>query len=136
MHDRRNTEIGHLQIDYRNSCAMIKFLHKPCHTDGINSIEIAQKMKTKIKNVKMNELEQLLHLRMGTKKFPFIKMSEVTDFPRFTKSEMIEKIFFGSYYIDRSKSYLGDIMENDVCIVLDENCITEIINSNKDSKKE
>lgn len=99
---------------------MINFLHKPCCADGDNAVDISQRMISKINNIKINELEILLPLRLGTKKVPFINMSELQDFPRFTEAEMTEKIFFGSYYIQRSKSYLKDIIDNDFYAIIDE----------------
>ena len=99
---------------------MINFLHKPCCADGDKASEISERIKNKCKNVKINDLENLLNLRLGTKKIPFIKMTEIIDFPQYSESEMIEKIFFGSYYVHRSKSYLADIIENNNCAIIDE----------------
>lgn len=52
----RNTEIGHIQIDYRIACAMINFFHKPCCPDGKKAKTIANRMKEKAKTTS-NHLE-------------------------------------------------------------------------------
>ena len=113
---------------------MINFLHKPCNADGNKATEIGLRLKTKINNVKKNLLEHFLSLRLGTKKLPFLKLSDITDFPKFTEAEMIENIFYGSYYIQRAKSYLSDIIKNNDFVIIDEECIKTIKNTN--NKKE
>ncbi len=47
LNNRRNTEVGHLQIDYRITCAMLNYLHKSCCADGINSESIANRLNRK-----------------------------------------------------------------------------------------
>ena len=47
---------------------------------------------------------------------------------------MIENIFYGSYYIQRAKSYLSDIIKNNDFVIIDEECIKTIKNTN--NKKE
>ena len=105
---------------------MLNFLHNPCCADGDKAIHISNQMKNKINNIKKNELEHLMILRMGTQKFPYSNMSDLTDFPKFTIPEMTENIFFGSSYIQRAKSYLNDIMKNDVFLKINEECIRSI----------
>ena len=44
----RDNEVGHLQIDNRNTCAMFNFLHNPCCADGNKAINVSNQMKNKI----------------------------------------------------------------------------------------
>ena len=61
---------------------MINFLHKPCCADGDKAGEISRKIKEKYNQMNENELEPLISIRLGTKKIPSIKLSELIDFPR------------------------------------------------------
>ena len=100
---------------------MINFLHKPCCADAPTVDEISLSIKNKCKTeIENTELEHLMQLRIGTKKIPFIKMLTITDFPRFSEDEMVQKIFYGSYYLSLSKSYLADLIRNDNCAIIDE----------------
>ena len=59
-------------------------------------------------------------------KFHQIKLSDLTDFPRISEAKMHEDIFFGSYYIRQSKSYLSDIMKNDSCSIIYESVLNKL----------
>ena len=48
---------------------MINFLHKPCCADGDKAGEISRKIKEKCNQMNENELEPLISIRSGTKKF-------------------------------------------------------------------
>jgi hypothetical protein len=118
---RRNTEIGHLALDYRIACAMINFLHRPCFTDlkknkdgsvdTVRADKIADRLLKKCENPTENHLENILKLRLGTNAVPKIKFSDITDFPKLSKSTMISKLFFGNYYLKQSIKYLADIIK-------------------------
>jgi hypothetical protein len=41
----RNTEAGHIQIDYRICCAMANYNFVPCIPDGNHTVEIANRIK-------------------------------------------------------------------------------------------
>ena len=45
---------------------MINFLHTPCCADGDKAAEISHKIKEKCNNIKENDLEHLLSIRVGT----------------------------------------------------------------------
>ena len=76
----RNTIVGHIQIDYRITCALYNFQHNPCNPDGINGKEVAKRMKKKFKNLKTNPLIFLLSKHLNTKFLEKIKLSEINDF--------------------------------------------------------
>ena len=123
LDNRRNSEVTHLQFDYRNACAMLNFVHKPCCADGDLAQEIGERLKQKCSETKINILENLLKLRIGTKKTPLKNFTELVDFPKLTEYEMETKLFFGSYYIKQSKSYLGDLLKNENFSSMNENVL-------------
>jgi hypothetical protein len=118
---RRNSELGHLAIDYRIACAMINYLHKPCITDlkkkkdGSMDEKRAQKIGSRLlhkcKNSTENHLENILKLRLGTSAIPKVKFEDVSDFPKMSRATMVSKLFFGNYYIHQSIRYLDDLLK-------------------------
>ena len=64
---------------------MLNFLHKPCCADGDKAEKIGERLKRKCDKIRSNALEALLTLRIGTMTIPYIKLSEITDFPRLSK---------------------------------------------------
>ncbi len=74
----RNTQVGHIQIDYRIACAMINFTHKPCCPDGSNAEELARIIKKKSK-LHENNMEHLLSRRFNTKKCIEKQLSSIED---------------------------------------------------------
>lgn len=115
----RNSVINHIQKDYRNACAMINFFHKPCCPDGENSRSIAKRMKKKAKEYE-NELEYLLKTRLDTKATKELKFSEIEDFPRLSKTIIIENIIFGTYQYNQCQSYYEDLLDNETCYLISE----------------
>jgi hypothetical protein len=110
LFDRRNTEVGHLQIDYRNVCAMLNFLHKPCHADiNRDPAKIAKKIRDRFQ-IQTNDLTKLFKIQFDTNAVPLQNLSEFIDFPRLSEDEMIENIFFGSFYIKQSQMYMSDLL--------------------------
>ncbi|CAF1031356.1 unnamed protein product [Brachionus calyciflorus] len=87
----RNTEIGHIQIDYRIACAMLNFTHKPFSE---------------------NQLEFLLSKQLDTKIIPSVDIKTLLDFPKLTVETLKEDIFFGSFQYKESRSYFEDIIQN------------------------
>ena len=102
-----------MQIDYRNVCSIINFTHKPCCADENKAVIISEKIKEKINNTHVNDLEHLKNIQLGTKRNPFMQISELLDFPILSVEELQDEIFFGSYYIKQSRSYFADILSND-----------------------
>ena len=98
---------------------MLNFFHKPCCADSEKAFEISENIKNKSKIFESSLLENLLKLRIGTQKIQFKKMDEFIDFPKYTEDEMVEKIFYGTYYIQQSKSYLADILRNENFALID-----------------
>jgi hypothetical protein len=77
----RNTQAGHIQIDYRIASAMCNFVHNPCSPDGNNSKKIAHRIRERAK-IKYNRLEFLLSKRLDTRLIKKIDLTDITDFPR------------------------------------------------------
>ena len=106
----RNSQVGHIQIDYRIACAMINFTHKPCISDGKNSIKIAKRIKKKAK-ISTNNLEFLLKKRLDTKLMPSLELIKIEDFPKLKIKDIKERICFGTFQLKQSKSYLADLVK-------------------------
>ena len=121
----RNREIGHLQIDYRNVCAMINFTHKPCCPDFKNVTKIARSILTKGLN-RINQLDFLLGKQLDTKLITPIEITSVWDFPILKKSEMKYKIFLGSYQLNQARSYVRDIISSKNCYLVSHRLIKKL----------
>ncbi|RNA22461.1 hypothetical protein BpHYR1_039999 [Brachionus plicatilis] len=89
----RNSEAGHIMIDYRNCCAMINFDFKPCCSDGVNAGKIAKRILKKIEK-KQNNLEFLL-----------VKQCKI-------------KFLLGSFQLRQAKSYMSDLAENPTAFIV------------------
>jgi len=125
----RNTQAGHIQIDYRIACAMSNFTHYPCSPDGKNSMKVARRIRERAK-IKYNKLEFFLHKRLDTRLIKQIKLSEIDDFPRLTLKKIRENIIFGSYQLKLSKSYVNEMAQNGVAYIITD----EFLESNKTYK--
>jgi hypothetical protein len=123
----RNTEVGHIQIDYRIAAAMLNFSHKPITPDKNSAKTIANSMKNSCK-IKTNKLEFFLNKTVGTKTIPLIKIDDVKDFPRFKSKELINKIAFGTFQFKLVKSYLKDIINHGNPYRVSKNLYKEIKN--------
>lgn len=124
----RNTEIGHIQIDYRIACAMINFLHKPCCPDGEKASIIAERMKEKSKT-EINHLEFFLEKKkqLNTKYIYPIDINEINDFPKLMLKELKEEIFFGSFQYNQSKSYYADIIEEGKAYIVCDELLKDVL---------
>ena len=107
----RNSEIGHIQIDYRIACAMLNFKHQPCCPDKENVAKISNKLKERMK-IKKNPLENFLTKHLNTKAIPEINIDEINDFPKLRQNKLKNEIFLGSFQIKECIKYLNAIMEN------------------------
>ncbi len=121
----RNTEVGHIQIDYRIAAAMLNFTHKPILPDKNNARQIAISMKNRCE-MKINMLDFLLGKTVGTKSIPLIKIEDVKDFPRFKSNELINKIALGTFQFKLVKSYLKDIINHGYPYGVSKNLIGEM----------
>ncbi|CAF1024274.1 unnamed protein product [Brachionus calyciflorus] len=107
----RNTELGHILVDYRIACAMANFNHKPCCPDKKNVEKISNRIK-KRSMICSNPLGFLLKKHLDTKLIERINLSDISDFPRLSTKKMIEKIFLGTFQLKQAKSYLKDLLKN------------------------
>jgi hypothetical protein len=130
---RRNVEVGHLQIDYRNLCAILNFNHKPCASDCMREPEkIAERMLSK---AVINENQLVKLLKIGLNQYPSDKLERINDFPKISKQKLISKIFFGSYYIKQANSYIEDLLRVGRVHYIDDNTLQKNgINLRDDSK--
>jgi hypothetical protein len=125
LNKRRNSEVGHLQIDYRIACAMVNFTHKPCCADASNAEKIAKRILKKMIAPKTNILAKLIKLRLGTKITSAYDLNSISDFPKLKKSHLIKKFFLGSYYMKMCKSYLFDFLKTNAIYLITEKSITK-----------
>ncbi|CAF0856527.1 unnamed protein product [Brachionus calyciflorus] len=99
----RNTEAGHIMIDYRICCSMINFDLKPSCPDGKNAEKIATKILIRSQK-KENDLEFLLGKHLDTKSICPISFSEILDFQVSKRKSMKNNIFLGSYQFNQAKA--------------------------------
>ncbi|CAF0962569.1 unnamed protein product [Brachionus calyciflorus] len=116
----RNTQAGHIQVDFRIACAMSNYSHKPCCPDGKNSNNISEAMKQK-SNIKENSLEFFINKHLNTKDILNMSLSDIVDFPKLNLSVLSKEIFLGTYQLKECKSYLSDVIENGVCYIISDN---------------
>jgi hypothetical protein len=107
-----NNIIGHIQIDYRITCAMLNFTHRPCQSGGDQAQQMAARILKKIR-VKDNWFKFILSIRLGSSsKSSPINLNDINDFPRLSTTKLKNKIYYGPYQHKQAKSYLVDIMQN------------------------
>lgn len=126
----RNSEIGHIMVDYRICAAMSNFTHKPIMADGLRAKNVATRINHLVSpsttNLNKNNLSFLLNKRLDTKLIKSGKLSEINDFPRLKQKVMEQKIFLGTYQYRQSKSYMNDLIRSDTAYVIDTNEINRI----------
>ncbi|RMZ97209.1 disulfide-isomerase a6 [Brachionus plicatilis] len=76
-------------------------------------------MKKKAKEYE-NEIEYLLKTRLDTKATKELKFSEIEDFPRLSKTIIIENIIFGTYQYNQCQKYYEDLLNNETCYLISE----------------
>ena len=123
----RNTQVGHIQIDYRICCAMINFNFKPCIPDGIDTAKIANRIK-KRSSKKYNELEPLLKMRF-TSTIKSVDIQSLSDFPKLTLSQIRKRITFGSFKIRQSQSYIPQIIQHSKMYMLQQKHIEKYVSN-------
>lgn len=124
----RNTQVGHIQTDYRIACAMLNFLHKPNCPDGPeNALRIARKMKEKAVQIKDNKLDFLLKKQFIPNSYDIIYLRDIDDFPTFVPNQAKNEIFFSSYRERQSKSYMVDLIDNARCYKLKNHLIDRLL---------
>jgi len=121
----RNTQVGHIQIDYRIACAMINFCHKPSTSDGNKAYEVAKRLKEKAK-IKTNSLESIMKKRIDSKLMNCLDLNKIDDFPKLKKKEIQERICLDSYQLKQSKSYMIDILKKVRAFKVDKKNISRI----------
>jgi hypothetical protein len=105
---------------------MINFTHQACCADGENADKVARRLKKKIDNPISNYLEPFLSIRFAVSTIPTVKLTNLSDFPKMSKAKLTRKIFFGSYYMKQSRSYLADLMKNGNLYVINDELIEQL----------
>ena len=91
---------------------MYNFCHVPCEPDGPDSNFISNQIREKTKIIE-NKMKFFLKMKFGTRFFNLKTFNDVkNEFPRLTLQEIRKYITFGSYQIRLSRSYIGEIIEN------------------------
>ncbi|CAF0991642.1 unnamed protein product [Brachionus calyciflorus] len=116
LNNIRNTEAGHIPIDYRIACAMINFSHIPCNQDGEN-LNIAKRIKKKGK-IESNKLDFLLGKHFDSKLINSVPLEKLNDFPRINEKKLQDKIFLGIFQLRNCKSYLLDLKRNNKVFII------------------
>ena len=129
----RNSQAGHILIDYRICCAMSNFCMKPCNPDGDDAIEIAKSIRKRSKKTQ-NKLVSLLKLRFSTA-LNTENIQDINDFPTLTLHQLKKKITFSSFKIRQCQSYLSQLLEHGKIFRLDTDVIEKYI-SNVEMLKE
>jgi hypothetical protein len=124
----RNSEMGHIMVDYRICAAMLNFVHKPVTADGQNARKVAVRIHRQVATsaAQNNPLSFLLNKRLDTKLIKRQNLSEINDFPRLKKKVMEQKIFLGTYQYRQSKSYMNDLIKSETAYVINTFEITKI----------
>jgi hypothetical protein len=116
----RNTQAGHILVDYRICCAMVNFSTVPCVHDGKHSIQIAKRIKKRCLK-KQNKLSRLLMMNLPDFKSQKItNIKSIEDFPQLTLSQFKRRITLGSFKIRQCRSYLDQIIENGSIFIVNE----------------
>ena len=125
----RNTQAGHIQIDYRICCAMANFKMIPCVPDGKYTVEIANRIKRRTLR-KQNKLESILSMCFS-KTITFSDITSVTDFPQLTIKQIQRRITLGSFKLKLSKSYIDQIKQYGIIYSLEKKQIEQYVTSLK-----
>jgi hypothetical protein len=136
----RNSQAGHILVNYCICCAMINFNMVPCIPDGKHSTEMAKRIKKRCLK-KQNKLSRLLMMNL-----PDFKTQQITDikgiedFPQLTLSQFKRRITLGSFKIRQCRSYVDQIVKHGSIFILNEHQLLKqgvhpkVQNDFKDSK--
>lgn len=125
----RNTEVGHIQIDYRIMCAMWNFAMVPNFTEDKESFKIAKSIRKKCLK-RQNKLASLLNMKF-TSTVASVDIKVINDFPKLSLSELKKKIVLGSFKIKQSLSYIGQLLEYGRAYVLNDQLIQKYVSNVK-----
>ena len=106
----RNTQAGHILIDYRICCAMLNFNMKPCVPDGKDTVEIAKRIKKRCLK-KQNKMESLLEMKFTTTVISS-DIKTISDFPQLKLSQIRKRITLGSFKLRQCQSYVEQIEQH------------------------
>ncbi len=121
----RNTQLGHIAIDYRIAAAMLNFSHNPICPDKGKEKIIADRMRRK-SEFRKNKLDFILSKTLDTKNIRPIEIKDIKDFPRLKKSVIRDRISLGTFQPRLGKSYIKDIIENSFAYIVENGILKEI----------
>jgi hypothetical protein len=107
---------------------MYNFTHKPCCTDSDQAQTIAKNIKEIAEQTHHNPLKFLLSKNLDNLLLVKIELSEINDFVRLKKKDLIEKIYFGKFQLRQASSYVGELIKSGVAYSLTNECIAQIDN--------
>ncbi len=108
----RNSQAGHILVEYRICCATANFNMIPCVPDGKHTNENATRIKKRCLK-KQNKLSGLLRISLPDfKSQPMSDFKSINDFPVLTLSKFQRRITLGSFKIRQSRSYIEQIIKN------------------------
>jgi hypothetical protein len=117
----RNSQAGHILIDYRICCALSNFSMKLCNPDGDDAIEIATRIRKRSKKTE-NDLSSLLKIRISPS-LKYLLIQEINDFPQLTIKQLYKKVVLSSFKLRQCQSYLEQLIENGKIHCLDQESI-------------
>ena len=121
----RNTQLGHILIDYRICCAMLNFNMKTCNPDGNDSIKIAKTIR-KRSLITENKLDSLLKIRF-TSTLVSIDIQSIEDFPKLTLRQLKNIITLGSFKLRQCRSYLDQLINHGKLHLLNHHMIEKYV---------
>lgn len=114
-------------IDYRNTCAMINFTHKPCSPDEEFHEEIAKKILERYE-MRENQLDFFLPKQLDTKQITECELENIDDFPKLNEKDLVKEFFLGTYQMHLCASYIQDFVENGKAYIIHEQLINQVPN--------
>jgi len=116
----RNSIAGHINCDFRNACAMHNFSFNPIVVDGINTEKISKNIKLRSEYLKKNILDLIINKHFSSSNWNKANLNDINDFPRLKRKQMKAKLFFGSFQLNQSKSYIADLEKTEVTYLTEE----------------
>ena len=129
MDNVRNTQVGHILIDYRICCAMLNFNMKPCIPDGNDSAQIAKRIRKRCLK-SQNKLDSLLEMRF-TSTLQTVVIQTINDFPKLSHKEIQKHVTLGSFKLKQCQSYLGQLIEYGKAYFLNDQLVQKYVTNMK-----
>ena len=119
----RNSQVGHIQIDFRIACAIENFFHKACCPDQPNPVKIARRLRVR-STIAVNDLAPIARKKLNSAFMTPVNIQADADFPRLKIKMLKEKLALGSFQVKQAKSYIQDMINEAVCYELESSKLT------------